>query len=87
MAGGTVTTFYGWITSSAAAILIGILVTIGGFIINYYFQRKRHEKEMEFNQLRTELLLKDEERKELDERRKQERHEIEIQRLKSNSYD
>lgn len=75
MGGGTVATFYGWITSSAAAILIGIVVTIGGFLINYYFQRKRHQKEMEFNELRTQLLLKD-------EQRKQEMHEIEIKLMK-----
>lgn len=76
MGGGTVATFYGWITSSAAAILIGILVTVGGFIVNYYFQRNRHQKEMEFNELRTQLLLKD-------EQRKQEMHELEIQRKKN----
>lgn len=75
MGGGTVATFYGWITSSAAAILIGIVVTVGGFVVNYYFQRKRHQKEMEFNELRTQLLLKD-------EQRKQEMHELELQERK-----
>lgn len=42
MAGGTLTSIFGWLSSNGAAVLIGIVVTVAGFIVNYYFQRKRY---------------------------------------------
>lgn len=45
MAGGTVYSFYGWLTSSSAAVLIGILVTVAGFVVNLIYQRKRDNRE------------------------------------------
>ncbi len=45
MGGGTVAAMYGWLTSSAAAVLIGILVTVAGFIVNFIYQRRRDNRE------------------------------------------
>ena len=46
------TTLYGWVGSaygvlsdSGLAILVGTVVTLAGFSINWYFQRRRNERE------------------------------------------
>jgi fucose permease len=64
MGGGFLTLFFGWLTTTNAAILIGIIVTIAGFIMSLYFQRKRHLREVADTALRVELLLKEDARKE-----------------------
>lgn len=45
MVGGTLYGIAGWLTSSAGAVVIGIVVTILGFVVNYIFQRKRDARE------------------------------------------
>lgn len=45
MGGGTAAALYGWLTSSNAAVLIGILVTVAGFVVNWIYQRKRDKRE------------------------------------------
>ncbi len=45
MGGGTAAALYGWLTSSGAAVLIGILVTVAGFIVNLIYQRRRDQRE------------------------------------------
>lgn len=63
-AGGAFATTYGWLTSSGAAVLIGILVTILGFVINYLYQRKRDAREIAAIKFRQELEMKEEKRRE-----------------------
>lgn len=43
--GGLFTSVYGWLTHTGSAIFIGILITILGFVVNYYFQKKRSKRE------------------------------------------
>lgn len=43
--GGLFTSVYGWLTHTGSAVFIGILITILGFVVNYYFQRKRAKRE------------------------------------------
>lgn len=45
MGGGALASIYGWLTSSGAAVLIGILVTVAGFVVNLIYQRKRDKRE------------------------------------------
>lgn len=47
MKGGNVATVIGWMASNEAIALIGILITICGFIVNLYFQWKRDRREQE----------------------------------------
>lgn len=43
--GGMVTSIFGWLASSNSAVLIGIIVTVGGFLLNWYYQRRREIRE------------------------------------------
>lgn len=63
MWGGTAATTYGWITSSAGAVLIGVVVTILGFVINLIYQHKRNRREAEEAAFRRVLALAEEERR------------------------
>lgn len=48
MTGGTLAAIYGWLSSSSAAVLIGILITVIGFVVNFYYQyRRNHREEIE----------------------------------------
>jgi 4-hydroxybenzoate polyprenyltransferase len=71
MGGGTMASIFGWFTSNAAAVLIGILVTVLGFLINYYFQRRRDRRETEQIEFKRELQL-------AEERRRKELHEAQL---------
>lgn len=44
---GLFTTFGGWLLSSEAAVLIGIAMSIGGFVVNVYFKRRQQQREIE----------------------------------------
>lgn len=66
MAGGAAGSVYGWLTSNGTAIFIGIVITFLGFVVNFYFQRrrdKREEDEKEF--LRTIELAREQRAAEL----------------------
>ena len=63
MGGGLTTLLYGWATDAGTAVFIGIVVTVLGFIMSCYFQRKRQLREKAEIDLRTELLLREEARK------------------------
>lgn len=67
MSGGSLYAIYGWLTSSGAAVLIGILVTIAGFVVNWIYQRKRDSREEREQMLR--------------EKREQELHEARLAQL------
>lgn len=64
MGGGTATSIFGWLTSNSAAVLIGILVTIAGFILNYWFQQRREKREIEQLLFQREIALAEDRRKE-----------------------
>lgn len=50
--GGMAAALYGWVTSSDGAILLGLVFTIGGFIVNYIFARRREKRESEEHEWR-----------------------------------
>lgn len=64
MGGGSLTLLYGWMTDASTAVFIGVIVTLAGFLMSFYFQRKRQIRELHEAALRRELLLKEEDRKE-----------------------
>lgn len=64
MGGGLMTVLYGWMTDAGTAVFVGIVITLAGFVMSYYFQRKRQNRERAEAELRKELLLRDEARKE-----------------------
>jgi hypothetical protein len=64
MGGGFLTLLFGWLTTTNAAIFIGIIVTVSGFVMSLYFQRKRHLREIADTELRVRLLFKEDARKE-----------------------
>lgn len=56
MGGGTVTSLFGWLSSNGAAILIGIIITVLGFILNATFQYLREKRAREEHNLRKKLV-------------------------------
>lgn len=62
--GGLVTSIYGWFTQTGSAIFIGIVVTILGFLVNYYFQRKKAAREQALWEQTYSANIRAEERKE-----------------------
>lgn len=62
MGGGLMTSVFGWLSSNGAAVLIGIAVTVGGFIVNYYYQRKRYRLTQAEHELDREIKLAKESR-------------------------
>jgi hypothetical protein len=56
---GAGTSFVGWLLSSEAGILIGILIGIAGLAIQWHYSRKRDKREEQEHKLRM-VLRKDE---------------------------
>lgn len=56
MGGGTATSIFGWFTANNIAVIIGIIVTLAGFILNALFQYKREKRAKEEHDLRMKLL-------------------------------
>ena len=63
MVGGAVTSAFGMLTSNGSVALIGIVLAILGFIINYTFQKRRECRELEEAELRRVLALAEESRR------------------------
>lgn len=63
MGGGAVTSLIGWLSSSEAVLLIGVLVTIFGFIINLIFQIRRDRRQIHTTELEEEFMKKEDARK------------------------
>lgn len=74
MGGGTVTSIFGWLSSNQFAVLIGIAVTLLGFIINAIFQYRREKRSSAESALQKKLLLDE-------DRRKEELHLLQITKL------
>lgn len=64
LGGGFFTVLYGWVTNAETAILIGVIATIGGFIMSFYFQRRKNSRERNEYALREQVIKREEERKE-----------------------
>lgn len=75
MGGGTLTTAFGWLASNGAAVFIGIVVTVLGFVVNYVFQRRRDKREAELAEFQRNIEL-------AEERRRQEMHEAQLAALR-----
>lgn len=56
MGGGTATSIFGCLTHSEALVVIGIITTLGGFILNWIFQRRRDKRSKELYDLRKQVL-------------------------------
>lgn len=63
MGGGSLTSIIGFVTSNGLAVLIGILVTVGGFVVNYWFQRRRETREIEGLKFDRAIALAEEQRR------------------------
>ena len=44
--GGLFTSIYGWLTQTGSAVFIGIVITILGFLVNYYYQKKKAKRDL-----------------------------------------
>lgn len=62
MGGGAVTSFIGWLSSSEAVILIGVIVTILGFLVNFVFQIRRDKRQKDRDDLEKQILIAKEKR-------------------------
>ncbi len=63
MGGGVLTSLIGWLSSNEAVVIIGIIVTLLGFIINLIFQIKREKRQIKASILEEELMRKEDQRK------------------------
>ena len=56
LGGGFFTLMYGWLSDTNTAVFLGVLVTIIGFIMSLYFQRKKDKRERNESEMRKQLL-------------------------------
>ena len=75
MGGGTMASIIGYMSSNGFAVLVGVLVTILGFICSVYFQRRQYIKNTEKWELEKEQML-------ADEKRKEELHSLTVRKLR-----
>ena len=64
MWGGSGTSVVGYLSTSSAAVLIGVIITVLGFAFSMYFQRKAHIRQTEEWALRKFVAEREEARKE-----------------------
>lgn len=76
MGGGTISLILGYLSSSGFAVLLGIILTLLGFISTQYFQRRQNLRNKEKWELeRAQLKAEEERRKEL--------HELQLARIRA----
>lgn len=75
MGGGLAASVFGWLTSNGAAIFIGIVVTIGGFVVNFWFQRRKEKRDIEALAFNQAIVL-------AEEKRKEELHQLQLAKLR-----
>lgn len=75
MVGGTGSMVIGYLSSNGAAVLIGIIVTVLGFIFSMFFQYRQGKRNKEKWAIEKEQLL-------AEERRKEEVHQLTLKQLK-----
>jgi hypothetical protein len=56
MSGGAATSMFGWMTSNEAIALIGVTITILGFVINIVFQIRRDRREQELQRAKLKAI-------------------------------
>lgn len=49
---GATTSVLGWIMSSEFGILVGIILGVGGFLVNWYYKHKQDKREQELHDRR-----------------------------------
>lgn len=54
--GGAATSFLGWLLSSEFTIIVGLVVAVGGFIVNWYYKREANRRQAAESALRMELM-------------------------------
>lgn len=54
--GGAAAMGLGWLASNEGAIVVGMIVAIAGFIVNFYYKRKEDSRQEREARLREELL-------------------------------
>ena len=76
MWGGSVTSVIGYLSTSSAAVFIGVIITVLGFLFSMYFQRKAHIRQTEEWEIRKLIA-------EREEARKEEIHELRLKQLRN----
>lgn len=82
MGGGLATSVFGWMSSNGAAVLVGIVMTVAGFFVNYVYQRKRFKLMALAREEESVLAMAEEARRNAAERRAEELHEAQLLALK-----
>lgn len=80
MGGGSAASAVGWLASNNTVVVTGLFVTILGFLINLYFQRRRDKRETRESELKMALDL-------AEEKRNVELHKVQMSALKRRSTD
>lgn len=62
--GGAATSVFGWIVQDNLLTIIGVLVAVGGFLVNAYFKRRDTKRMEKLARLRMELMQKHNDRAE-----------------------
>jgi hypothetical protein len=62
--GGTVTSVFGWLSSTDVAVFIGVVITVLGFLVNFYFARLKTKREIALLMAQEKAQLRSEEREE-----------------------
>lgn len=44
---GAGTSIFGWLTSNEFAVLVGTLIAVGGFVVNWYYRHKEDKRRQE----------------------------------------
>lgn len=80
MGGGSATSAFGWLTSNNTVVVVGLLVTVLGFMVSLFFQRRRDKRETRESEQKIAIAR-------AEEKRKQELHLIQMKALKRRSTD
>ena len=48
---GATTSVLGWIMSSEFGVLVGIILGVGGFLVNWYYKHKEDKRKQELHEL------------------------------------
>lgn len=74
LGGGFFTLMYGWLSDTNTAVFLGVLVTVIGFIMSLYFQRKKDKRERNESEMRKQLLQEQ-------AQREKEMHDLRVKQL------
>ncbi len=54
---GAITSVLGWLTSNEFALLVGVGVAIGGFVVNWYYRHQENKRQQAEHSARMGLYL------------------------------